>query len=378
MKSIFKLLLATAVIFVYSACHKEGNLPLYGKGNAVVLSSSSNTIAPVATDSNYNAVTFSWTNPKYQQDTSLYKFIIQMDSAGKNFAHPINLKTVVGTFSGSIVAKDLNAMLFSMGFLPTITYGIDVRVISSYGNSNESYTSNTIQLQVTPYKVPPKIPVPAHLYLVGDLNSWNNSTSLEKKWWFSQIDETTYAGIFYFPGGGGYKLIQELGNWDTQYHMVLGGSYDAGSFIQENADPTFPGAPAAGWYRVTVDFQHGTYSVKSSPARQAVPPANLYLVGDLNGWNNSTSLDPSYKFTLSASDPFVYTLNVNFPGGGGYKLIQELGNWTTQFHMISGGTSSFGEFEQADADPTFPGPSSAGAYKVTVNMAAGYFWVKPQ
>jgi hypothetical protein len=377
MKHIFKILGVATVILFFAACHKVGDLPLYGKGTAVVLTSSTNTIAPVAADSNNSVVTFSWTNPAYQQDTSLYKFVVQIDSAGKNFANPITLKTVTGSYSGAVIAKDLNAILLAMGFAFNTTYTVDARVVSSYGNNNEAYYSNVLQLQVTPYKIPPKIPVPAKLYLVGDINGWNNSGSLPIKYQFSKIDETTYAGIFNFPGGGGYKLIQELGNWDTQFHMVTGGSESAGDFVQENADPTFPGPAAAGWYRVTVDFQHGKYKVTASPARQAVPPANLYIVGDLNGWNNSAGLNPIYKFALTGADPFTYALNVHFPGGGGYKLIQELGNWGSQFHMITGGTASFGQFEQADSDPGFPGPA-AGDYKVTVNMAAGYYWVTPQ
>ena len=379
MKHILKLFIAIAgITFLFSACNKVDDLPFYGNGSAVTLSSSASSVAPAPADSNTTVVSFTWTNPKYAQDSSLYKFVLQIDSAGRGFGSKAYTKTITGGWSTSLIAKELNNIMLGWGFAFNTAYNLDVRVISSYGNNNEQYTSNTVTLNATTYKVPPKIPVPAHLYLVGAVNGWNNSSTLEKKYYFSQIDETTYAGIFYFPGGGVFKLIQELGNWSTQYHMVAGGTETAGEFVQADADPAFIAPTTAGWYRMTVDFQHGTYTITgNAPARSDVP-ANLYIVGSINGWNNSTSLDPIYKFTHSATDEFVFTLNVNFPGGGIYKLIQELGNWGSQFHMINGGSASFGEFVQQDADPAFPEPSTGGNYKVTVNFAAGYYWVNPQ
>jgi len=376
MKNILKLFIAVAGLFLYSACHKVDDLPNYGNGHEVVLSSSTNAVAAPASDSNNAVISFSWTDPAYAQDPSLYKFDLQIDSSGRGFADKKAVKTITGASTTSMTGKELNAILLGWGFAFNTAYTVDVRVISSYGNNNEAYASNTLSLSVTPYKIPPKIPVPAALYLVGDINGWNNNPGLDTKYQFSLIDETTYAGVFNFTGGGAYKLIQTLGVWGTQFHMVAGGTATAGEFVQQDADPGFPNPSTPGWYRVTVDFQHATYKVTPAPAR--VPtPANLYIVGDLNGWNNSSGLDPIYKFTHSATDPFVHTINVSFPGGGGYKLIQELGNWDTQFHMISGGNSSFGEFVQENADPTFPGPVTAGSYKVTVNFAANYYWVIP-
>jgi hypothetical protein len=243
---------------------------------------------------------------------------------------------------------------------------VDVRVTSSYANNNEVFKSNVLKLKVTPYKIPPKITPPAALYLVGDVNGWNNSTSLDKRYYFYKTDETTFSGVFNFTAAGGYKLIQTLGNWDSQFHMLSGGTAATGQFEQKNADPAFPN-PAAGSYRIVVDFQNGTYTATKTDAVRVTPPANLYIVGDVNGWNNSASLDTKYKFTKV--NDFVFTIDVDFTAGGGYKLIQTLGDWSTQFHRLSGGTAFAGEFEQKDADPAFPNPTPAGKYKITVNFA---------
>jgi hypothetical protein len=67
-------------------------------------------------------------------------------------------------------------------------------------------------------------------------------------------------------------------------------------------------------------------------------------------------------------------LDLDITGGGLFKLIQELGNWGTQFHQVSG-TPAFGEFEQRDSDPAFSLPSAAGRYRIKVDFAANYYWI---
>ncbi len=371
MKHIFKItsLLFAAALFL-TACNKVADLPFYQNGKASQLSTTATTIAPEPKDSLSEVVTFNWTFPGYATDEAKTKYILQIDSAGRNFSKAVSAE-FTGTLKRTFLVKDLNAILLSLGLKFGVAYGIEARVISSYANNNERLTSNTVSLTATPYKVPPKIPVPAALWLVGNINGWNNSASLESKYQFSQISETQFAGIFNFQDGGAYKLIQELGNWSTQYHMIDGGGPLSGQFEQKDADPAFPEPFVGGWYRVTVDFQNATYTV--APATERVnTPANLYIVGNLNGWNNSASLDTKYAFTKSG--PFSFTLDVDFTEGGFYKLIQELGNWGTQFHRTTG-NALFGELEQADADPAFINPETPGKYRITVDFAANYYWL---
>ena len=157
MKNIFKLfLLFTGIIFFYSSCKKMDHLPFYSNGSAPVLSSSKSVIAPTVADSNSAAVTLSWTSPKYATDSANQKFIIEIDSSGRNFAKE---KTIVvnGALSKTIIAKDLNAILLGFGFAYNKAYDIDVRITSSYANNNERYQSNVLKLKATPYVTPPKV-----------------------------------------------------------------------------------------------------------------------------------------------------------------------------------------------------------------------------
>ena len=367
MKQFSKIsgLIVIISLLTFTACDKTDVPATHQQGTASVLSSSTNVVAVAPADSNSTPLTLSWTNPQYATDSVNYKFVIEIDSTGKNFAKA-DSKTVMGKLTTSFIAKELNTLLLARGYAFNVPVDMDVRLKSSYGNNNEMKVSNVIKIKMTPYKIPPKISPPAALYVVGDVNGWNNSASLDKRYYFYKTDETTFTGVFNFTSSGGYKLIQTLGDWASQYHMLAGGTATAGQFEQKDANPAFPN-PAAGSYRIAVDFQNGVYTATKTDAARVTPPANLYIVGDLNSWNNSASLDPKYKFTKV--NDFVFTINVDFTAAGGYKLIQTLGDWGSQFHRLAGGTSLAGEFEQRDADPGFTNPTPAGNYKITVNFA---------
>ena len=124
-----------------------------------------------------------------------------------------------------------------------------------------------------------------------------------------------------------------------------------------------------------------TASPFTPPPKVVVPSAdNLWATGDAftSSWQNplGTPFDVSQKFTKISRT--LYELTVAMPGGGNYKLIQTQGDWGSQYHMLAGGSWQGGEFEQRDADPGFPGPPTAGTYKITVDFQLGLFNVVKQ
>lgn len=116
-----------------------------------------------------------------------------------------------------------------------------------------------------------------------------------------------------------------------------------------------------------------------APPPKVQPPTNgtLWATGDAftSGWSNplGAPYDASQKFTQVSNT--LYELTVAMPGGGGYKLIQIQGDWSTQYHMLAGGTWQGGDLEKKDSDPQFPGPPSSGNYKITVDFQLGKFTV---
>jgi hypothetical protein len=369
MKHILKLFIAVAAIVFYAACNKVDDLPLYGNGNAVVLSSSVSTIAAAVADSNNNVVKFSWTDPKYAQDSSLYKFVIEIDSAGRNFAKEVT-RTVTGAFSSNMTAKELNGILLGFGFKFNVQYTIDVRVTSSYGNNNELYKSNTIQLQVTPYKVPPKVALPTSgkLFIVGNATAggWNNPVPTPTQE-LARVDETTFMGVFDMSGGNQYLLLPVNGDWSNKY--AVGDNVPAtGGDFNYNAANNFTGPSSGGTYLLIVDFQTGKFTLTPYTGPQL--PSDLFIVGDATagGWGNPVPV-PSQQLTRLNSVQFEITLPII--ADKQYLLLPVNGSWSNKYSVPNNSIAglSAGGYFGYNYNDNFPGPSIAGNYKIELNFA---------
>ena len=198
MKSIIKPFFA--VLFLISglvACDKVDDLSLFTNGTTPALSVNNTTVAPTAADSLSPILNFTWTSPLYATDSANYKFILEIDSVGRNFSNPTRT-TVLGDLSHTILAKDLNNMLLGLGFDFNIPGSIEARLISSYANNNERLISNTLTINATVYVTPPKVDLPStgRLFLVGNASQggWNNPVPVptqEKKCWFFGTMPTT-------------------------------------------------------------------------------------------------------------------------------------------------------------------------------------------
>jgi hypothetical protein len=371
---IFSMLVSAAGFF--TACEKADSLPIYGEGTAPVLTASSTTLAPAPADSNNTALTLSWTNPNYATDSSTYKFVVEMDSTGKNFANP-NTKTVTGQLTASFIAKELNSFLLARGYAFNAPVDMDVRVKSSYGNNNELKLSNVLKIRMTPYKIPPKVALPTsgRLFIVGDASTfgWSNDPAppdFPPGREFARLDETTWAGIFEMTGTGGYKILQTQGNWSTQYHMASGGTAAGGSFEYGDANPSFP-SPAAGWYKIILDFQTGKFTVTSvsNPL-----PQELYTTGDATaaGWTDT----PPANQKLTRLNSVVHEITMALVSGKYYKFLSSSGNWQPQFGGNSATGGSLGANYGGGSDPAaIPTPTVAGDYKVQVNFATATYTV---
>ena len=233
----------------------------------------------------------------------------------------------------------------------------------------------------------PKIEIPSanKLWIIGDATQggWDNSNSNKEfvyQQQFNKISDTKYELYTYLNNTGAYKLIQTVGNWESQYHAIAGGTWNTGSFELKNADPGFPAPPTAGIYKITIDFQTGTYLVEASGTKVPIPTdGTLWATGNATdaGWVNDNSTTQFYvnqKFTKI--DNYHYTLITNLKNEGGYKLIQTIGNWGNQYHALAGGAWNYGDFEKADADPTFPAAQTAGRYKIYINFINGKYFLE--
>ncbi len=177
-KYFISKLLFIAVLFTgfLTGCNKVGDLPVYQNGIAPVLSASATDIAPKIEDSNKVVLTLKWTYPSHATDPKIVKYIIEIDSTGKNFAASFT-KVISGDLSASFAAKELNSFLIAKKYEINKPVDLDVRVTSSYANNNERIPSNVIAIKVTPYRVMVNYEFPQALRVAGNYQNWDPASA---------------------------------------------------------------------------------------------------------------------------------------------------------------------------------------------------------
>lgn len=377
MKRIIKYSLSLLLVAAFSAaCDKVEDLPQYESGSTPALSASANAIAPAPADSLQPAVVFNWTYPAYATDSASFKYVIEIDSAGRNFSKA-SKRTVTGALSSTYTAKDINEILLSYGFEFGKPYDMEVRLTSSYANNNDLKRSNVIQMKMTPYKVPPRVELPSSgkLFLVGDASDggWNNPVPAPSQE-FSRLDETTFAGVFHLTGGKQYLILPVNGSWDNKYSVEDNSipGLSSGGVFGFNKPGNFPGPATDGMYKIIVDFQTGKFSV--TPYSNNSLPSNLYIVGDATsgGWGNPVPV-PGQQFSRINSSEWEITLPL--VGGKQYLFLPVNGDWSHKYSVADNtlsGLAGGGEFGY-DLPQNFPGPATDGTYKIKVNFATSRF-----
>jgi len=374
MKHFSKFLLAILVsVTFFASCDKVDPLTWNSTGINPGLYSSVPTLAAAPSDSDKTVITFSWMSPGYANDPATTKYVLQFDSAGRNFSKAVSATPVIGSLTKGFQAKEINAILLGFGFAFNVAYDVDVRLISSYGNNNEQRISNTVTLKMTPYLIPPKVVPPAsgRLFLVGDATAggWNNPVPVPTQE-FGKIDALTYVGVFTLSAAHEYLVLPVNGDWSHKFSVsnkTLPGLNLGGDFGYDLSD-NFPGPSAAGTYKITLDFQRGKFLVE--PYTGPTIPSNLFMVGDATpgGWNNPVPV-PSQQLTRLNSVQFqLATLPI--VAGKEYLLLPVNGDWSNKY-AVSDKTLpglSAGGFFGYNLGDNFPGPGVAGNYKFDINF----------
>ena len=272
MKNRLSILFSSLLILLFS-CKKEEAKIYYEGGTPPALTASATTITLEPGLETNTALVLNWTNPNYQfsngSNSHDVTYTLEMDTLGANFNSTKKYTTVLAKdLSKSFTVAELNGILGNSMLLqlnPRRNYTIQTRITASIG-SGVKLPSNVVSFTTKPFAPPPKVAPPTNgtLWATGDAftsgwqNPLNSPNDVNQK--FTQISPTLYELTVNMPGGGGYKLIQIQGDWSTQYHMTTG-AWDGGQFEKKDSDPQFPGPPNAGRYKITVNFQLGTYSV---------------------------------------------------------------------------------------------------------------------
>ena len=370
MKNTLKFISALlALVVVFSACNKADNLtkvdalPVYQLGTSPVLSSSTATVALMLADTVRPVINFSWTNPKYSNDSASTKYILEIDSTGKNFAKE-NTKTVIGLLSTSLSGRDLNGILLNLGFRLGVAQTIDVRLISSYNNNNERYMSNVLKITVTPV-ADPSILISANSSVTCTLaNAALPSNTFS---W-----TPSFSG---YPAAVTYTLQYDSAgkNFVAPIDIAVGASIFTKGLTQGEMNVTSinSGIPAGGLgkveYRVKAVTAWGatTYSnVVNVTIQSYIPILRVYLPGGYQAaTGNGGDWDPGTAPELirDLRGPVfnsLYYIYIYMPAGSQFKVTVGR-SWSVNYGG-SGGVLSSGCANFTVA--------SAGFYRISVNI----------
>jgi len=265
---LFFTLLSTGILF---SCERNVSAISYEGGTPPVISVSPSTVSLEPGNEANTALVINWTNPDYKFSTGPNShdvtYTLEMDTLGANFASSRKVSTVISKeLSKSYTVGQLNAILGNDMLLqlsPRRNYTLQLRVTSSIGIAVK-LTSNVISFTTKPFAPPPKVEPPSAgtLWITGSAvgSGWSNplSTPYDGTQKFTKVSNTLYELIVPMIPGGGYKLIQEQGNWSTQYSF-LSGNPTSGVFFKADA-AQFNAPSVAGNYKLSFDFQLGLFT----------------------------------------------------------------------------------------------------------------------
>jgi starch-binding outer membrane protein SusE/F len=262
-----------------AACEKQENKIYLEGGTPPVLATSSTAVTLAPGLESTNALQLNWTNPDFKLTTGPSShnvtYLLEFDTLGANFASKAKTATqITNDLSKSYTVGELNALLGNTMLLPFgRQYTIEARIIATIKPDNVSSAdlfagqlkSNVIRFTARPFAPPPKVPIPAAgtLWIVGNAvaSDWTNPLpapyNVTQK--FTQVSATLYELTVPLIPGGGYKLIQAQGDWGSQYKFLEGNAL-GGTFEKKDADPAFPAPATAGSYKLTFNFQTGTFT----------------------------------------------------------------------------------------------------------------------
>jgi hypothetical protein len=317
-----------------------------------------------AADSTTNVVSFNWTSPEYATDSNRYKFLLQIDSTGRNFAQAVT-KEVTGNLATEFTGRDLNAILLNYGFTLGTPYTLDVRVISSYSNNNERYTSNTVNLQVTPF-TDPSVFTSSTTTVTGAL-----ATSSQNALTFSWTPSFQgYSGVInyviqYDSSGKNFSSPQEIAGSSTVFTKSLTQAEINLSALNENVAGGTTGKIE---YRVKATTAQGAIAYSNPVAvtiNTYIPLLRFYMPGGYQGaTGNGNDWDPpsAPEFVRDLRPEALnklYYMYIYLPANAEFKITQGR-SWDINY----GGSG--GDISGSGGNLSVP---SAGFYRISIDVA---------
>jgi len=380
MRSIinFAVLLAGAA-FLFVGCEKVAELPNYKLGHPVTLTPSATSVSPGVADSAKTVLTLNWTFPQYATDSANMKYVVEIDSAGRNFSKEIT-KTQTKSLSKTFTGRDLNTILLNFGASVGAPAKLDLRVTSSYTNNNERYVSNIVQVTVTPYSDPSKLTSENTSVTGTSGTSTEHSNTFSWSSAFPGYSGTVTYAIQYDSAGKNFAAPQTIAGYG-------GASVYSASLNQGDMNTTAltsgiaVGTTGTVEYRVKATTASGSVSysnvVNVGVTTFSPVPPNLYIVGDATpgGWNNPVPV-PSQQFTKV--DAYKFSIRLGLTGGKSYLFLPVNGDWSHKYGGVGANNTNNpngDNFKPEGGDML--APAASGVYDIVVDFQTSKWTVTP-
>jgi hypothetical protein len=321
---------------------------------------------------------FEWSATQYNlTNLETTNYILQMDLAGNAFADAYDLTSTEGT-SYSVSVGSMNNILLGVMELPAgEAYNLELRVrsfINQITTASDVY-STVVTISVTPYE---EIVYVKPIYLLGSGTTigWDNMLALPMEHIgsgkFARVETVTTGTDRYI------KFISMLGLWAPQWGTDASGTTASGPLVyrpdEQTTDP--PAIPflegETGDYYIIADTAGLTYETY-------LTTGNLFLVGDATpaGW------DAGAAIAFTEGPDHVFTLTTNLNATGGMKFLEVQGAWAPQWGTNDKGNAKKGlpvyrPTESVPDPPNIPAPSTAGSYKITVDLTTMMYTIEAQ
>lgn len=277
MKSIFKTLsLMLFSIALLVGCKKDESMVSYVSATNPVLTSSiasGSSLSLTEPNAANVAMQLSWTNPNYMFSTGIssqpVNYTIEVDTTGSNFSNPNRGQIAISIdLTRTLTVADLNAYLVRDAKLkPEVAHNVEIRIVATIGTGAAPVYSNVLKYVVTPYIIA-KVTLPSNgdLFIVGDATpgGWANPVPVPSQQ-FTKLSKTLYEITIQLSANKHYLLLPDNGSWGKKYAVndnTLPDGWKGGEFIYSTGPgKDIQGPPADGNYKITVDFQEGTYTV---------------------------------------------------------------------------------------------------------------------
>lgn len=219
------------------------------------------------------------------------------------------------------------------------------------------------------------------LYIVGEAtpNGWNidDPTALTK------VSEY----VFTYEGRlkpGDFKAVAEKGSWDAKFVRPTSNGVKIGKDGVENENMLFCKDPDNKWtvtddgiYLLTFDLKEFKLKAEFKQAvveeRKPIETKTLFMVGDAtpNGW----SMDDATAYTVSETDPYIFTWEGTLNTGDFKCCIEKDGTWSSPFirpvtdgvEISSKGVTSPDFMFTKNPDTKWK-VTEAGKYRITFNL----------